>query len=164
MRRFYNIVHNHHLSFSRDKGLSLIHIFYPFSSELKNMATILRDGGNDFVYTKGSPEKIISMCRMDPRQRAEIERRMAGFQEKARRVIGFAHRKLPAGAHYIGDYIKDREKIEEDMTFDGFVAITDPLRKDVYESVRKCKAAGCLLYTSFKLLGDPLFLCLFLFC
>ena len=28
------------------------------------------------------------------------------------------------------------------MIFDGFVAITDPLRQDVYEAVNKCRSAG----------------------
>lgn len=32
--------------------------------------------------------------------------------------------------------------MESDMVFDGFVAIADPLRSDVYDAVAACRSAG----------------------
>lgn len=113
------------------------HVF-PFSSETKNMTTILEDGDLLTAYTKGSPEKILALCSMDLEQRMAAEEQIAQFQLKACRVIAFAHRSLPP----VEDFEAARSQIERGMTFDGFVAITDPLRADVYTSVEHCRSAG----------------------
>ncbi len=126
----------------------ICHVF-PFSSEQKNMTTILREEEGYCAYTKGSPEKILSMCRIDSAHRQEVERLIAGFQEKACRVIGFAHGIL-AGEM---DWGEERSVIERQLQFDGFVAITDPLRVDVYQSVKRCREAGIELK---MLTGDNL--------
>ena len=121
------------------QAASIAHVFN-FSSETKNMTTLLHDpeGRGLLVYTKGSPEKILSMCRMADDKRAELEKAIAGFQEKACRVIGFAHKLHPAA----GDYEAERGDMESGMTFDGFAAITDPLRADVFDAVESCRKAG----------------------
>lgn len=111
---------------------------FPFSSETKNMTTILNTGECPTVYTKGSPEKILAMCRILPAEKKKIEDQIVLFQQKACRVIGFAHKQMEE----LDNYEKNREKVESNLTFDGFVAITDPLREDVYQSVEKCRHAG----------------------
>ena len=35
-----------------------------------------------------------------------------------------------------------REKLESNMIYDGFVAISDPVRKEVYDAVEQCRSAG----------------------
>lgn len=107
---------------------------YPFSSETKNMSTVTQHA----IYTKGSPEKILSMCQIEVGEKQKIEAKITEFQEKACRVIAFAHKDLKD--KYV--FESDRHKVEHEMTFDGFVAITDPLRPDVGEAVAKCKSAG----------------------
>jgi Ca2+-transporting ATPase len=110
----------------------VVHIF-PFSSETKNMTTIINKDSKMIAYTKGSPEKIISLCNIDNIEIQAIQEKIIKYQEKACRVIAFAHKEVDT---------LDREKIESNMIFDGFVAITDPLRKDVFESIKKCQSAG----------------------
>lgn len=114
----------------------ILHVF-PFSSDTKNMTTIVNDE-NLLAYTKGSPEKIISLCNIDNNELKNIEEKIAKYQEKAYRVIAFAHKPLDINC----DFEEKRESIENNMIFDGFVAISDPLRGDVYESINKCRNAG----------------------
>lgn len=113
----------------------IVHTF-PFSSEKKDMTTIVERDGSYISYTKGSPEKIISICNMPLEQRNSVEREIIGFQEKAHRVIGFAYRIFETIPVF------EEDQVERDMTFNGFVAITDPLRHDVSEAVEQCRSAG----------------------
>ena len=109
---------------------------YPFTSVKKGMTTVVKTATGYTAYTKGSPEKVLKLCEMTPLAREEAEAQIMAYQEKAHRVIGFAHRTFsekPAD---------DEEVIEQHMTFDGFVAIADPLRKEVYDAASQCKEAG----------------------
>lgn len=111
------------------------HVF-PFSSEKKNMTTVIHDGSGFTAYSKGSPEKIFQLCGMDGAQRADVEKQMIAWQEKACRIIAFAHRRFDeCPAH-------DESIVDSEMTFDGFAAISDPLRSDVFDAVSQCRSAG----------------------
>lgn len=114
-----------------------VHV-YPFTSETKNMTTVLASDGEWMVYSKGSPEKILSQCRLSDSQRADIETQITAFQAKACRVLAFAHKHLSERA----DFDHNRSAVESDMVFDGFAAITDPLRTDVSDAVARCRSAG----------------------
>lgn len=111
---------------------------YPFSSETKNMTTVIKTEDGLVAYTKGSPEKILALCSISDEERKKAEEQIVRFQENACRVIGFAHKKMQQAV----DFEEERQAVESGMTFDGFVAITDPLREDVYEAVKRCRSAG----------------------
>lgn len=115
------------------------HVF-PFSSEMKYMTTIVPAENQLLAFSKGSPEKIIAMCSgtLNSREQQKIEQKIAGFQENACRVIGFAHKIFAP----VENFEKQRASIESGMIFDGFVAISDPLREDVLEAVSRCRDAG----------------------
>ncbi len=117
----------------------VLHAF-PFSSELKHMTTISKMDGKIISYVKGSPECVFAMCDLPNEVRTEIEKYITEAQEKAMRVIAFAHKELPS----MSDFEREAEhqKMESSMVFDGFVAISDPLRADVYAAVNSCRAAG----------------------
>jgi len=63
---------------------------FPFTSEKKNMTTVLRRGESYIAYSKGSPEKIFMLCAMSEDERKEIEEQITKWQEKACRIIAFA--------------------------------------------------------------------------
>lgn len=117
----------------------VLHAF-PFSSELKHMTTISKVDGKIISYVKGSPECVFSMCSLSQSKQVEIETFIVKAQEKAMRVIAFAHKELLEMKDYEDDI--HHNDMERDMIFDGFVAISDPLRSDVYESVKHCRMAG----------------------
>lgn len=108
---------------------------FPFSSDRKNMTTCIRRPEGIRIYTKGSPEKILSFCSVGAEERESILGEIEGLEKKARRVIAFAHRTVP-------ECPETQEDAERDMIFDGFVGIADPLRGEVYDSVRTCRSAG----------------------
>lgn len=120
----------------RDEA-EIVHV-YPFSSELKYMATVVARGEEIELFVKGSPEKIMRMCDLTEAEKAGIEEQIAVFQRKACRVIAFAHKRTKQ----VLNYEEERHILEQGITFDGFAAITDPIREDVYEAARKCKRAG----------------------
>ncbi len=115
---------------------------FPFSSQNKDMSTIVREQAADgterlMLYTKGNPEKILSMCPgVNEAERERIDALMEDYQSHAGRLLGFAHRELAA----FDD--EAQEDIERNMVFDGFVVIADPLSPDVYDAIRRCREAG----------------------
>lgn len=121
---------------------------YSFSSETKNMTTVVKDGHEFDAYSKGSPEKILAQCKailigdevkpLTAEMRKDIEDKITGFQEKANRVLAFAHKTFTDEP----DFETARAAVESDMIYDGFVAITDPVRGDVNEAVLRCRNAG----------------------
>ncbi len=111
---------------------------FPFSSQNKDMSTIVRENGECILYTKGNPEKILSLCaNVGETEKTDILRLMEEFQSKAGRLLAFSHKVLPGG--YQGE---EQAALEQNMLFDGFVVISDPLSPDVYEAIRTCRSAG----------------------
>ena len=108
---------------------------YPFSSDTKNMTCCVRKEKGYIVYTKGSPEKILALCNVDPDTRRRAEEEIVGLQKRARRVLGFAHKEVSSRP-------ASRADAERGMVFDGFVGIADPLRTEVKDAVNSCKTAG----------------------
>jgi len=124
------------------KNAKYAHVF-PFTSEKKNMTTVVQNNSAQksdtfTAYSKGSPEKIFSLCNIDENSRKKIEEEITVWQEKACRIIAFSHRQLENGERFAGS----EESIESGMVFDGFAAISDPLRADVYDAVSQCRLAG----------------------
>ncbi|MCL2764209.1 MAG: calcium-translocating P-type ATPase, PMCA-type [Treponema sp.] len=117
------------------KNENIAHVF-PFSSEKKNMTTIMQDKDSFTAYSKGSPEKIFMLCGMNENSKKDIEEQITFWQKKACRIIAFASRKFTFKPEF------DEYSIESDMTFDGFAAISDPLRSDVFDAVNQCRLAG----------------------
>lgn len=61
---------------------------------------------------------------------------MEDFQNNAGRLLAFAHKELSS--------YNDEEQsvVEQDLLFDGFVVISDPLSPDVYSAIKDCLRAG----------------------
>lgn len=121
------------------------HIFqtFPFSSELKHMTTVSDADGKVIAYVKGSPECVLAMCALSSKEREKAEKAMVEAEEKAMRVIAFAHKELTETADYSDE--TQHRLMESHMVFDGFTAISDPLRKEVYSAVQSCRRAGIAL-------------------
>ena len=110
---------------------------FPFSSQNKDMSTIVREDGKTILYTKGNPEKILSLCsNISEAEKAENLKLMEQFQSEAGRLLAFAHKELNG---YSGEA---QEEVEQDLLYDGFVVISDPLSPDVYEAIKNCRGAG----------------------
>lgn len=120
---------------------------YAFSSDRKMMSTITKKDGQVLLLSKGAPEKILSLCNkiyingeivdLSNKLRKEIEQHITNLQEQARRVIGFAYKNIEEC-----NYEKEQDILENNLIFDGFVGISDPLRADVYDAISECIKAG----------------------
>ncbi len=111
---------------------------FPFSSQNKDMSTIVHENGKEILYVKGNPEKIISLCTgISEEEKEKNFHLMEEFQNKAGRLLAFAHKELE------GQYNdEEQDEVEQELIYDGFVVISDPLSPDVYESIRNCRSAG----------------------
>lgn len=87
----------------------LLYVF-PFSSETKNMTSVLKEEGGVRIYTKGSPEKILSLCSVSGAEKETAEAAIREFQSRAGRVLAFAHRDMPE----LDNYACRRDEIERE--------------------------------------------------
>lgn len=98
-----------------------------FSSKTKFMMSIVKQGDAFISLVKGAPEVVRNMCNSTD-VGGEVEE-----QYKGRRVIGFAYKESMT--------LEDAQKLNG-FTYNGFMAIEDPIRKDVPDAVKAAKEAG----------------------
>jgi magnesium-transporting ATPase (P-type) len=102
------------------------------------------------AFTKGAPREVLALCSqillngevcpLDERQRAEILAANDDFARGALRVLALARRELPARS---GAFTP--EKVEQDLTFLGLIAMMDPPRPEVASAVETFRQAGIRL-------------------
>ena len=112
----------------------------PFTTERKYMATVIRrEDGSEILYVKGAPEIIFSLCKDTAGlTKAEIDAALLEYQNMAMRTLGFAYQTVTPGQSVIAD----GRVVATDLTFLGFVAISDPVRAEVPDAVREVIDAG----------------------
>ncbi len=114
----------------------------PFTTERKYMATIVKSAvtGKPMLYVKGAPEIVLGLCKnvAGGVSREEIASQLLAFQKQAMRTLGFAYQELKSA-----DGVTENGQLKaSDLTFEGIVAISDPVRSDVPEAVKECLDAG----------------------
>jgi len=115
----------------------------PFESEKMYMATLHEDKGQNVLYVKGSPERVLEMCQdqltdrgVAPLKREEILNRGEEMARGALRVLGMAYKMVPKEEASLG--VVD----VRGLTFLGLQGMIDPPREEAIEAVSKCKSAG----------------------
>ncbi len=124
---------------------------YPFDSSLKRMSKIFKTKESEhFVFCKGATEVLIPRCTfIGLRGKTEValkeddDKRIMENAEKyageGYRILSLAYKrieKLPQKGE------KEREEMESDLSYLGFVAVLDPPRDRVDESVNETLQAG----------------------
>ncbi len=119
-----------------------------FESQFKYSASFhrLNDKKNIF-YVVGAPEKIIEQSislyvdgkkeKLGGEQFNQLFRKFEGLTKKGLRVIACAYREYETDVQY-----KNLTELAKDLVLIGFIAIKDPLRPDVFESIATTKKAG----------------------
>lgn len=125
-----------------------------FSSERKQMSTVIAVERRSVVLTKGAPELLLAQCgrTLDPSgqfrdwsegEKLEVESRLAQAAAGAVRTLGFAIGELPYGTPTDEKSLHAlRDRLTENSAWLAFVAIRDPLRPEVAHAVAECRAAG----------------------
>lgn len=123
------------------RGTAVVTETLPFSTERKYMATIVScPDGERVLYVKGAPEIVMGICSAVERgvTTDDVAERLAGYQSRAMRTLGFAYKTLSAGESPIAD----GRVVADNLTLLGVVAISDPVRSDVPAAVKECVDAG----------------------
>ncbi|MBK5719661.1 calcium-translocating P-type ATPase, PMCA-type [Dysgonomonas sp. Marseille-P4677] len=120
----------------------------PFSTERKFMATLVDSPKlkRKVLYVKGAPEVVFSKCKVVATEEGNIsadqfkERvndQLLQYQNQAMRTLGFAYK-------YIDDEGDSsvEELVSDDLIFLGIAGISDPVRPDVPDAVKRCLNAG----------------------
>jgi len=124
-------------------GLSRGHLFsgellyeYPFTNESKIMGHVWDHENELLVAAKGSPEKILTLCKIPEYHRRAASDKLREMSQKGLRVIAIAKMKL-----------KDKDSIPKkltdcSLTLCGLVGLADPPRESVKNDIKECDEAG----------------------
>ena len=112
------------------------------------MSGVYEKDGEIYLYTKGSLESLIARSKSIQisnenkpltdeiiNKYKEIETNMS---EESLKVLAFAFKKVTKEIKDEDDYFKE----EKDFTLVGLAGFKDPIRKNIKESIDKCKEAG----------------------
>jgi Ca2+-transporting ATPase len=118
----------------------------PFNFTTKRMSTVHQLNGDVYVYTKGAPRSVLSICKrilvnnhvevLTSHNLRLIEERIHDFAIEGLRVIAVAYKQIPKS-----QYSKTK-LVDEDMVFVGLAAMMDPPRLEVKSAVTMAKQAG----------------------
>ena len=120
----------------------------PFDSDRKMMSAIYQQGEDTYLYIKGSLESIIKRSKtvlsnnkeekITKEEISKFKTMEAKMSEESLKVLAFAYKKITKKVKDEEDYFKE----EEDLTLVGIAGFKDPIRKNIKESIEKCKEAG----------------------
>lgn len=111
-----------------------------FSTERKYMATLVDSSvlNTRVLYVKGAPEIVMGKCNLEESRVKQYNEQLLAYQNQAMRTLGVAYKVIPENSST--DCV---ELVKEGgLTFMGIFAISDPIRPDVPDAVKKCQSAG----------------------
>jgi len=108
---------------------------YGLQPTLLAMSNVRRgEDGSRHVATKGAPETVGSLCRLDAAGQAWLQRAVDEMAAAGVRVLGVAQGRLPDGP------LPDTQAGFA-LEFLGLVGFADPLRENVPAAIRECRSA-----------------------
>ena len=117
----------------------------PFDSIRKRMSVVVKEKENFVVYTKGSIDELLDICRyarlgketieLSPQEKEELKKYASSFAESGLRVLGYATKTLKT-------LPEEGSDIEQDLIFLGLTGMIDPPKKEVRHAIKSCHEAG----------------------
>lgn len=107
---------------------------YPFNSDLRLMSVVVRQKGDVWVYTKGSPEAVWERCRLSAHHQRVLQQAYQEGASAGLRMIGLAGKR--------DGRVGVRAEVESGLTWLGMVGIADPLRAEAKATVEHAEAMG----------------------
>lgn len=124
-------------------GIHKTHLFggeliteYAFTNELKMMGHIWHHDGEIIIAAKGSPEHILTICKLSDNEQASAGHKIREMSEQGLRVIAVAAATLHNEADIPG-VITDCS-----LTLCGLIGLADPPRESVKKDIALCGKAG----------------------
>lgn len=131
------------LSYSEKLGITKEHLFggeliseYAFTNELKMMGHVWQHDGEIIIAAKGSPEKILSICKLDEKELKTAENKALEMSKQGLRVIAVGFMK-PKSAEEIPESLTDCS-----LTFCGLIGLSDPPRESIKDDIKQCIKAS----------------------
>lgn len=116
---------------------------FQFSSTLQRMSVICRVLGspNMLIFTKGAPEKVKTMCKEETVP-PDFNCQLAQFTAQGFRVIAVAYKQLPNKFKWKQAQKVNRETIECDLNFLGFIVMQNTLKPETTPVIQTLQAAN----------------------
>ncbi|XP_048398845.1 polyamine-transporting ATPase 13A3-like isoform X3 [Stegostoma tigrinum] len=116
---------------------------FPFSSALQRMSVIARVLGEKHMdaYLKGAPEMIANLCKAEtvPTNFSDV---LKIYTKQGLRVIALAHRKFGSKLTWHKLQNINRDAIESNMEFMGFIIMQNKLKPDSFSVLEKLRKAN----------------------
>lgn len=120
----------------------------PFNSTRKYMLTLHKYfEGQNIIYMKGAPEKILDMCEtvkigdkhkaLTLERRQDIEQKVEAMSRKGLRIIAVGYERVSPDKKSL-----DLKETPRQAVFAGLIGIRDPLRPEAKQTIDLCKKAG----------------------
>ena len=131
------------LAYCEKLGIHKAHLFggeliteYAFTNESKMMGHVWHHDGEIIIAAKGSPERMLNICKLTDGERVSIEDKILKMGKQGLRVIAVANTKLQDESDIpssIGDC---------SLTLCGLIGLADPPRDSIKNDIAICNKAG----------------------
>lgn len=129
---------------------------YEFSRDRKSMSVLVQSGNTQKLLVKGAPEAILERCTnvivgkngkkvaLNKQLASLINKEIIEYGNQGLRVIATAFVDDISSHPLLGKAktTKEYSQLEQKMTLVGLVAMLDPPRPEVRDSIAKCRSAG----------------------
>jgi P-type Ca2+ transporter type 2A len=128
---------------------------FEFSRDRKMMSVLVQNDNTGSLFVKGAPESILEKCisvlipggrqvPLTPHLRSRLLAQTTTYAQDGLRTMAFAFADVQDVdiRHYHSESAQDYARFERNLTFVSLVAMLDPPRPEVRDSVATCKAAG----------------------
>ncbi len=113
----------------------------PFNPINKFAAAFYQESGEMNLYICGAPERIFERSNLNDQEKRRLEEKLKELTSKGKRVLATGYRKVDKSENITYE-IKGLEALCYDFIFTGFIALSDPIRKEVKQAMRICRKAG----------------------
>lgn len=112
-----------------------------FDRDRKSMSVVVEEmsSGKRFLLVKGAPETILARS---TGQHSKLMKKVEEYGRDALRTLCIAYKELETGVKLNLEDPSEYVKIESDLTPLGLVAMRDPPRPEICDSIAKCRDAG----------------------
>ena len=97
---------------------------YPLQGHPPMMTHIYQSGNKKIAAAKGSAERILNICRLDPNEKERISNQIKSLAQTGFRILGVA------SSQQVNDLLP-KEQNDFNWEFEGFLCLYDPPKKDV---------------------------------
>ena len=128
---------------------------FTFSSAAARMSVIAKNPARSRfeIFVKGAPERLEPLCRPETMPE-DFHDQLKNYTLQGFRVIALAHRNLPAELTWDKTKKAQRETVERDLAFLGFLIMKNTLKPETTPVIKELKEASvrCVMVTGDNLL------------